>query len=153
MMENKGIDLNRLQKITTDLGKEIEQVSTNPDITHDTPILDVIKFILDNIKSIAAILDKNHTLIYFNKAARMRVKKIHGRKLKIGMKCYESIFGLDNVCADCKVFDAIKTKKMQVNVWHSDKTNRDYYQTCIPLKINGVAGVIEILEEKTDGIK
>ena len=145
------IDLGGLQKVTTELAKEVttelakevESISKNKVIS--TPVLDIISLIFDNIKSQVAIVDNNYRLIYFNKSAKDFVKKNFSMDLVLGNRCYSNIFGINTPCVDCKVLEAMKTKRMQINIWEG--AGKKFYQTCIPLRINGISGVIEILEE------
>jgi len=142
------VDLAGLHKITSELAEEVEQLSKMEHEGEDfLPVLDMLKLIFDSLKSSVAIVDRDHNLLYFNPAAERITLKRRGSTLVLRAKCYICIFNIDKPCKDCTVSKAISTKKVQTNLWHSDKSGKDYYQTCIPLRVDGVTGVIEILEE------
>lgn len=136
-MENLNNRINKLKKLTEQLAKEIEYEDNGN-------VLNLLKLILDSVKSPAFVITKNFDVVFLNKeAGRLGAK--YNIDIDMSKKCYEMQYGLDEPCKNCPVSKALKSKKIENIEWTSSHSGRTYMITDIPLLYNGIAGVIEIL--------
>jgi PAS domain S-box-containing protein len=98
------------------------------DITHRVQEEKQKNAILDNTSEIIAYHDKNHTLIWANKA----YQKATGLNLDelVGKKCYHA-WGLDSACSKCPLTKALKTGQTVEAVFSPDNQKQwpSYFKT------------------------
>ena len=133
-----------LRRLTKELSEEIEY-------DEHGKIWKLITFILDNVGSPAAIINKKHALLYINKNCRERFKELGfdgekyiGKNIK-GSKFCESLL---SACDECPIQKTLDTKEVHTLDFTSKISNINYKMICIPLIFDGVSGVLAILSEK-----
>jgi len=137
-------NLTPLRRLTKQLAEEIEY-------DEHGRVWKFITLILESIQSPAAIIDKNHTLLYVNKETFSRFKKVgfDGKKY-LGKSIEGSEFckPLGMECDKCPVKLAMDSKEVHTIDYKSFVTGVDYRMICIPLVFDGVSGVLAILSDK-----
>ena len=137
-------NLTPLRRLTKELAEEVEY-------DEHGKVWKLITFILDNVNSPAAIIDKDHILLFQNKSCKERFKKVgfDGEKY-IGKSIRDSEFckpiAMD--CSKCPVQLAMDTKEVHTIDYKSFVTGITYKMICIPLVFDGVSGVLAILSDK-----
>ena len=132
------VDLSGLKRLTKELAEEVEYDEKGP-------ALRFIELILDNIHSMAGILDKDCNVVFINKSAIDYCKMNNIDFTDKGI-CPMKLS--KEYCKNCPVKDTIKSRTVESVKYISPVTGRCISYTCIPLIFNGVSGVIALINGK-----
>jgi len=138
-------DLTKLKMLTEELEREMHGDSTNGHI------FSLLMEYFDGIESFVSIIDRDGTVLYLNKYLRDRLKELGHQDANeyINKKVIE--IDPKRTIHQKTVMKCIDTKKITVQRDVKSKySNKIYDLICMPLKYNGVSGVIEIWEEVRD---
>jgi len=136
-------DIEEIKSITARIAKELGEP---PAASH---LLTFLKLIFDNLKSYVLIIGADNTILYMNPAVAEGMTR-YGLKCNVGDKCYKTFYLKDSPCDHCFAKEAIETRHVVFNSLESPFDHKQYLSICIPLIVNGVSGVIELVRERND---
>lgn len=138
-------DLTKLKMLTEELAKEMSGENSNGQI------FELLKQYFDGLESFVSILDKDGNVLYLNKCLSKRLRELGHQDAN----CYinKPVIEIDpkKMIHQKTVMKCIKTKKVTIQKGLKSKYSEKIYDlVCMPLKYDGVSGVIEIWEEASD---
>lgn len=134
--------LKKLKELTADIAHAISDGDAQ-----QQHVFDVVKFLLDMLPVPSVIVDADYVVAYMNPSMTDFVEGVKPDTGDlVGKVCYEEVAGLDAPCNGCMTRDALKVGMIVDGiVGNPFPSGRRYTVRVIPLWINGIVGVIEMI--------